>query len=234
MKGFGIEIKNNLLEPKHVENMGVAVWLYMWLIDKITYVNHEQIGVVLGKKPIKYEEVRKELGISQDTYTRWIEKLAEYPYIEAIRTPHGISFRVFKAKKRFRKSAECKDSEDVRNHLRKSAECNKTVSVDSISKTVASPSELALAEFNLKTEIKKLEDSSRKDLNIVALYLEMKRPRINNKAQFNTVLRRHLKPAGLIAKGEFEDAQIVSAAKKAQEKVPDEWTLETVYKYITK
>jgi hypothetical protein len=27
MKGFGIEIKNDLLDPKHLEHMGQAVWL---------------------------------------------------------------------------------------------------------------------------------------------------------------------------------------------------------------
>lgn len=104
MKGFGIEIKNNLLEPKHVEAMGISVWLYMWLIDHLTSVDEKGVGKVLGGKPVKYEDIEKDLGISADTYTRWIDKLVEYPYIEAIRTPHGISYRVFKAYKNFGKS----------------------------------------------------------------------------------------------------------------------------------
>lgn len=103
MKGFGIEIKNNLLEPKHVEAMGQSVWLYMWLIDKMTSINEEGLGKVLGGKPIKYSEVKKELGVSQDTYTRWIQKLLEYPYITAVRTPYGIVFHVYKAYKKFGK-----------------------------------------------------------------------------------------------------------------------------------
>jgi hypothetical protein len=143
MKGFGIEIKNDLLEPKHVKQMGTAVWLYMWLIDKLTSIREEGVGVVLGGRPVKYEEIARELGISQDTYTRWIEKLLEYPYIAAVRTPHGISFRVFKAHKRFGSSQisarhdsqltnraegdsakSRSDSAEVRRRFRGSAESN--------------------------------------------------------------------------------------------------------------
>lgn len=122
MKGFGIGIRNDLLEPKHVEKMGQAVWLYMWLVDKMTSVTEEGVGLVLGGKPIKYDEVAAELGMSSDTYTRWIEKLSEYPYIQTLRTPHGIVFKVLKAKqKRYRKNAES---------FRKNAESNIRPTID--------------------------------------------------------------------------------------------------------
>lgn len=101
MKGFGIEIKNNLLEPKHIENMDVAVWLYMWLVDKITSIDENGIGRVLGGRPVKFNEVKDELGISQNTYTRWIDKLLSYPYIEVKYAPYGIIFSVYKAHKKF-------------------------------------------------------------------------------------------------------------------------------------
>ena len=104
MKGFGIEIKNNLLEPKHIENMGVAVWLYMWLVDKMTSVGEDGVGLVLGGRPVKFEEVRAELGISKNTYTRWIDKLVAYPYILVTVAPHGIVYKVLKAHKRFTKN----------------------------------------------------------------------------------------------------------------------------------
>lgn len=110
MKGFGIEIKNDLLDPKHIDAMGPAVWLYMWLVDKITSITEEGEGIVLGGRPIIFEEVEKELGISRDTYTRWIDRLKKYPYILSDRKTYGISFKVFKAHKRFgnriRKNAE--------------------------------------------------------------------------------------------------------------------------------
>jgi hypothetical protein len=74
MKGFYIEITNNLLEPKHRKAMGESVWLFMWLLDKITSISDEQIGKVLGGKPIKYEEVNNDLDITERTYRRFSTK----------------------------------------------------------------------------------------------------------------------------------------------------------------
>lgn len=122
MKGFGIYIVNDLLEPKHINAMGKAVWLYMWLIDHMTSVDEAGVGKILGGRPVKYTEIARELGISQDTYTQWIEKLVEYPYIKTTRTPHGIVFHVLKAKKRFRKNTE--RFRENTERFRESAECN--------------------------------------------------------------------------------------------------------------
>lgn len=133
MKGFDIEIKNNLLEPKHIEAMNQSVWLYMWLVDKMTSVNEDGIGLVLGGKPIKYSEVKAELGISKNTYSRWIDKLLSYPYIVITRTPYGIVFRVLKAHKRFKNRITTNGestSLQVVNLSPENGEPNKTVSVD--------------------------------------------------------------------------------------------------------
>lgn len=101
MKGFGIYVKNNLLEPKHIENMGEAVWLYMWLLDKITSINENEIGKVLGGQPISYSMINSELGLSERTYQRWVSKLRETGYIRSIRTPYGLVITVNKAEKIF-------------------------------------------------------------------------------------------------------------------------------------
>lgn len=103
MKGFGIEIKNNLLETKHVEKMGIAVWLYFWFLDKMTSISEQGIGKVLGGKPIVYGEVQVDLGISEHSYRRWVANLKKHGYINVIRTPHGLSISVNKAYKRFGK-----------------------------------------------------------------------------------------------------------------------------------
>lgn len=141
MKGFGIEIKNNLLEPKHIEAMGHAVWLYMYLLDKVTSITEEQVGIVLGGKPIKFEDVKKELGITKNTYTIWLNKLKSYPYIQATRTPFGFSFKVYKVHKRFTKNSDShktgignpkkadSDSHKTRNPI-------KTITVDNNSRHI--------------------------------------------------------------------------------------------------
>ena len=67
--------------------------------------------------------------------------------------------------------------------------------------------------YSLKEEIKKLEDSPRRDLNIVALYFEHRKPDLQNRKQYETALKRHLKPAGVLK--DFTDQQILKALDKA-------------------
>ena len=148
MKGFGIEIKNDLLDPKHIESMGVAVWLYMFFIDKMTSISEEGIGKVLGGKPIKYEEVKAELGLSQRTYNRWVSILSKEGYLNMTRTPYGIVFSVNKAFKRFGKKIEmggyaksgASDTPVVAHPMDKSGASNKTVQSDTTKRQTSSAS----------------------------------------------------------------------------------------------
>lgn len=148
MKGYGIEIKNNLLEPKHIESMGISVWLYMFFLDKITSINEQGIGKVLGGKPLKYkEDIEEELNISERTYTRWVKVLKKSEYINATRTPHGLSISVNKAFKRFGKKLSDTPvmtdeiRQERRNTIQKVADVNKDSTVDNNSKTTERGSE---------------------------------------------------------------------------------------------
>jgi hypothetical protein len=85
--------------------------------------------------------------------------------------------------------------------------------------------------FSLKNEIQKLEDSPRRDLNIIALYFEERKPDLRSKEQLAIALKRHLRAAQDLKP--FTDAQILSAVKKAKDFVPG-WTLETLLKILTK
>lgn len=102
MKGFFIEITNNLLEPKHRKKMGTAVWEFMWCLDKITKIDEEEVGCVLGGKPINLADIKKELGISEVSISKNLNKLKNSGYLTLIHTPYGISIKVQKAKKRFK------------------------------------------------------------------------------------------------------------------------------------
>lgn len=133
MKGFFITINNGLLDPKHREGINEAVWLFMWLIDKMTIINHDTgVGEVLGGKPIKFEEVEEDLGISRATYKRWITILKKGRYIATIRTPHGLKISVFKAKKKFGRSIkrEPSDSSKVSHQMVGNEPSNKTPQLD--------------------------------------------------------------------------------------------------------
>lgn len=102
MKGFYIEVSNNLLDPRHCKQMGDSVWLFMWFLDKMTVITQEK-GKVLGGKPIKYSDIEDDLGISRSTYNRWMNTLREGGYVQTVRTPYGSCIVVLKAKKRFSK-----------------------------------------------------------------------------------------------------------------------------------
>lgn len=101
VKGYGIEITNNLLDPKHVKGIGVAIWEYMWLIDKMTSISENGVGLVLGGKPIKLEEIAEEIGKNKFTIRVNLERLKKAGYINLKRTPYGQIISVNKAKKRF-------------------------------------------------------------------------------------------------------------------------------------
>lgn len=101
---FFISISNGLLTPEHREKIGSAIWEFMWLIDKITKIDDDGRGYVLGGKPIKLEEVA--MGQHYNTVSTNLARLKDQNYIETIRTPYGMSIVVLKAKKRFTKNSD--------------------------------------------------------------------------------------------------------------------------------
>lgn len=104
MKGFGIYVKNDLLEPKHYQAMGESIWLYLWLLDKMTSISEEGKGKILGGKPITYDDIYEDLGMNRRTYVRLVSRLREAGYIDTLRTPKGLIFTINKAVKIFKGS----------------------------------------------------------------------------------------------------------------------------------
>lgn len=105
LNGYFISITNNLLEDKHYEQMGQAVWLYMWLIDRMTDISEGQ-GIVNGGQPINYELVHENLGLTRRTYVRMMQTLRDAGYINTAKAKYGTYVTINKAKKSFGKRAE--------------------------------------------------------------------------------------------------------------------------------
>lgn len=87
-------------------------------------------------------------------------------------------------------------------------------------------------EFSLKGEIKKLEDNPRRELNIIALYLEKRKPDLRTYEQYSQALKRHLRPAKNLMP--FDDGQILKACAVAEKEYPKIWTIETLLKILVK
>ena len=83
--------------------MGEAVWLYMWCLDKMTSVDENGIGKVLGGSPIKYKQINDDLGISSHGYSKWVNRLKNLGYLNVKRTPYGLILSINKAYKEFGK-----------------------------------------------------------------------------------------------------------------------------------
>lgn len=97
-----ISVSNGILEPKHQERIGTSIWVYLWCLDRVTKIRPDGMGLVLGGKPVKLEDI--ECG-HRVTVSRHLSKLAKEGYLVLIHAPYGVVIRVVKAKKWFSQSA---------------------------------------------------------------------------------------------------------------------------------
>lgn len=100
---FYIQISNGLLKDGHRKRMGEAVWEFMWCLDRMTSINEQGIGLVLGGRPILLKEISKDSTVHVNTVSRNLQRLVEHKYLIIIRTPRGLVIRINKAQKRFKK-----------------------------------------------------------------------------------------------------------------------------------
>ncbi len=93
---FHIGARNGLLEQKHFDQLGSAIWLYLWFIDK----QPKDTNKVLGGKPITYQMFAQQFPkIPRITYVRWLAVVENGGYIELLRTPRGYVVTITKPKK---------------------------------------------------------------------------------------------------------------------------------------
>ena len=93
--------------------------------------------------------------------------------------------------------------------------------------------------FSFLEEKKKMEEHERRDLNIIALYMDFRakslQPKIKSPLQLSFFIKRHVRSASEIAKAGYEDDQILNAFDDVNKKYKDiDWTLETIAKELTK
>lgn len=101
-EAFYFPIYSGLLSPEHREQIGPAIWEFLWFISKTTkefQEGDETLGIVLGGKPIKHSEIAEELGISESTVKRNVNRLKINHYIESKRAPYGEIYIVKNSKK---------------------------------------------------------------------------------------------------------------------------------------
>lgn len=99
---FYFPVFTGILTKEHKENIGPALWEFLWLVAKTTKEvtkNGETIGVVLGGKPIKISELANDLGSNERSVRRNLSRLKEHNYVKTTRTPYGEVYKVRNSKK---------------------------------------------------------------------------------------------------------------------------------------
>lgn len=94
---YVIPLWNGILE--HCQYMGIAVWEFIWCLDKITVEDEQHIGWCLGKKPIDIEIIARDLGEHRNTALANVAHLESEGYIIRKRTPRGYSIGVRNSRK---------------------------------------------------------------------------------------------------------------------------------------
>jgi len=232
MKGFYIEVTNNLLEPKHTKQMGTAVWEFMWCLDKITLIDEEQIGWVYNKSPINLEDIRTEIGRSVVHISRNLNKLKNCEYLRLIHTPRGIIIGVNKAKKRFNNSVKPGLTKAL-NHSIKSVKPTTIYSSNnnSSNNTMSSKDDEEKKPFSFKEKLKSLlEDEKRKDSQIIANYWKLQGITFENGEQYLPGFKRELRPVRNLLGYPLD--RILEVMRWMSKNCDFRWTLETVHKYI--
>jgi len=97
-KSYPFPVWSGLLSQNHRERMGIAIWLFLWFVDRITS-DAGGWGLVLGGKPVKDTEIAECLGLHKNSVHRDRKTLLAGSYIEASRTPYGFRYRVRKSRK---------------------------------------------------------------------------------------------------------------------------------------
>jgi hypothetical protein len=102
-KSFRIPVYSGIFE--HYQEIGDAVWLLMFYVDRTTIEKPSEngdgtkVGYVLGGAPIHDADIAKVFGCHKKTISRWRKILLRKPYIEQTRTPYGRTTRVSNSKK---------------------------------------------------------------------------------------------------------------------------------------
>lgn len=122
-----IGAKGGLLDVKHVEKMGNAVWLYLYLLRNQTGLNAAGEGIANYGHPLTLEKIGAEFkGMPARTIRKWTARLRREGYVRTENhSNRGLSFWIAKGKPKTRKvkiTAEVARSmlagEDVRQNSR--------------------------------------------------------------------------------------------------------------------
>ena len=209
----------------------VYAWLWTVLLLK---TNHKETKMIWNGKVIIIKEgqfitgrkqLSKETNIPESTIERILEYLENEHQIEQQKT---TKFRLITIVNWKKYQQVDNNSDNKRTTSGQQADTNKN---DKNDKNDKNNSIAETAEFDFLKELEKLKNDKRKDLRLIAFYWKTKDWKFENKKQFNSALKRELRPAkDLIG---YTGQQVAKAMKHCEQNYK-EWSLETVNKSINR
>ena len=93
-----IPVSIGLLEKKHVEAMGIALWCFLWCINRVTMdrtdQNGERWGQVLGGCRFNHQRIADELGLPLRSVRYQMDRLKTAGYLRITRCRDGQQVEV--------------------------------------------------------------------------------------------------------------------------------------------
>lgn len=80
-----IPLAIGILDKHHVREIGEAIWVYLWLINRTTKEVESlsgKLGMVLNGRPVPSGTIAEELGLLPRTVRSHLQRLAEKSYID--------------------------------------------------------------------------------------------------------------------------------------------------------
>jgi hypothetical protein len=92
---FALPISSGLLTKIHCEAIGIALWVFLWMINRTTKevptANGYAEGLVYGGRPIPANDIARDLGMATRTVHVHIERLVAGGYLRRIPQPQSCT-----------------------------------------------------------------------------------------------------------------------------------------------
>ena len=101
-KGFFIPVSCGIFDRQHIQGIGEALWLFLWLINRTTSevdCPGGRLGIVLYGNSITSRSIASELCCTSRTIRRQLQLLVDGNYIDLDKTATGQIIRVKKSMK---------------------------------------------------------------------------------------------------------------------------------------
>lgn len=211
-----------------------AEWFKIWfyIIQKVNHKESKQFK--RGEGYFNWSDMKLDLkGITPDQYAKCIKWLKQAKQIATHKTTRGniilvLNYDKYQTLDNYKSDTESKAG--AKQEQSKSYTINKYDKYDKNDKNILSAKADAPL-FSFKDKMLLMEKDTNRHINIIHLYWTFRNINIDNNQQYQTLLKREMKPARLLVG--FSNERITEVMEYINKNSDFKWTLETVIKYIS-